>query len=262
MAAGPAFEALVEIMRRLRAPDGCPWDREQTLDSLRQWLVEETYEVLDAIERDDPAEHRDELGDLLLQVVFQAQIRAEQGAFDVADVARSITDKMVRRHPHVFGEASSDRAAVRANWHAIKAAEHAEQGKARPSALDGIPRALPALLRALRLGQKAARVGFDWGAADAVFDKLDEEQAELREAVASGEPSAIEAELGDCLFTVVNLARKLGVDPETALHRSCAKFDGRFRALEAGVQAEGSAVGDLDLDTLEAHWARAKSEVG
>lgn len=262
MSAGPAFEALVEVMRRLRAPDGCPWDQEQTLDTLRQWLVEETYEVLDAIERDDAVDHRDELGDLLLQVVFQAQVRAEQGAFDIADVARSITDKMVRRHPHVFGDASSDREAVRASWHAIKAEERAARGKARASALDGIPAALPALLRAMRLGQKAARVGFDWREAVEVFAKLDEERAELQGAIEAADADGVEAELGDYLFTVVNLARKLGVDPETALHRSCAKFDRRFRAVEASVHDEGQAVSDLEPEALEARWVQAKDTVG
>ena len=272
---GEAFERLVAVMAKLRAPDGCPWDRVQTQDSLRQWLLEETYEVLEAMVSDDAAHHREELGDLLLQVVFQAQLRAEEGSFDVAAVADGITEKMVRRHPHVFGDQAVAAGAegaleVRALWNALKKRE-----KRRDSALDGIPPALPALLRALRLGQKAAAVGFDWGSAAEVLVKLDEERAELAEALGpegrwaaaptvpghaavAPAPAAVAHELGDCLFTLVNLARHLGVDPEAALQDANARFDQRFRGLEAGLKAEGRRVEGTEAAELEARWQAVK----
>ncbi|MCA9540628.1 MAG: nucleoside triphosphate pyrophosphohydrolase [Myxococcales bacterium] len=258
MTHGAEFERLVAIMARLRAPDGCPWDRKQTLDSLRQWLVEETYEVLDAIERRDVRAHCDELGDLLLQVVFQAQIRAEEGSFDVGDVARAIADKMQRRHPHVFGDAViDDTAELRRAWAQIKAQEQSARGERRGT-LDGVPPALPALLRALRLGQKAAGVGFDWPDVTRVMAKIDEERDELIAAMADGDPGRVEAELGDLLFSVVNLARHLNVDPETALHAASARFSARFSAVEAGVRADGHEISTLAIDALEARWQAAK----
>lgn len=253
---GEAFERLVTIMARLRAPDGCPWDRKQSLGTLREWLVEETYEVLDAIERDDVVDHREELGDLLLQVVFQAQIRAEQGAFDVADVATVIADKMERRHPHVFGDLVVDGPNdVRANWWALKRVEKAE----RESLLDGIPPGLPGLLRAYRLGQKAARAGFDWPNTDGVFEKLIEEAHEVQAALAAGSVEQVRQEMGDYLFTVVNLCRHLGVDPEAALQSTNHKFDRRFRAVETGLKADGYTVAETDLDELESRWQAAKT---
>ncbi len=255
---GEAFERIVEVMARLRAPDGCPWDREQTLDSLRQWLLEETYEVLEAIDGGDPAAHRDELGDLLLQIVFQSRIREEEGAFDAADVANAIADKMLRRHPHVFGdEQASDREAVRRRWSELKAEE-----KGRESALDGVPKALPALLRAMRVGQKAAAVGFDWSNRLEVLAKLDEERAELSEALLEGDPAAVHHELGDYLFTVVNLARHLGVDPEGALQDTTRRFEARFRHVEGGVLRAGGRMQDTPADELEERWQAAKKEVG
>jgi len=254
---GEAFDRLVTVMARLRAPDGCPWDQEQTLASLRQWLLEETYEVLEAIDAGDPRSHCDELGDLLLQIVFQARIREEEGAFDAADVAHAIADKMERRHPHVFGdEVARDSAAVSRRWSELKEAE------GRESALDGIPTALPALLQALRTGEKAANVGFDWTDPSGVFAKLDEETAELRAAMDSGDAQAVESEVGDLLFTVVNLCRHLQVDPEAALRGTTRRFERRFRSLEATVRGTGRRLAELDIETLEAGWQAAKKEVG
>ncbi len=254
---GEAFERLVEVMARLREPGGCPWDREQTLESLRQWLLEETYEVLEAIDDGDPETHRDELGDLLLQVVFQARIRQEEGAFDAADVADAISEKMRRRHPHVFGdEQADDAAAVSKRWSELKEAE-----KGRQSALDGVPAALPALLRASRIGEKAAGVGFDWPDQIGVLSKLDEERAELTEAVLCGDAKAIHHEAGDYLFTVVNLCRHLGVDPESALQDTTRRFERRFREVEGTARDEGHRLRDLELDDLEARWQAAKRKL-
>lgn len=253
-AAGEAFEALVELMARLRAPDGCPWDREQTLQTMKAPLVEETWEVLEAIDDDDVEAHREELGDLLFQVVFQARLRQEEGAFDAAAVARGIHEKLVRRHPHVFGdEDPADREAVRRRWSEIKAAE-----KPRESALDGVPKRMPALQRAQRLGGKASSAGFDWRALDGVQDKIDEEVGELREALEGGEPTAIAHELGDLLFSVVNLARHLRIDAEAALHGASDRFDARYRTLERGLKADGKVVRDEDDAALDARWQAAK----
>ena len=261
MKSGEAFERLVAIMARLRAPDGCPWDREQTLDTLRPYLMEEAYEVLDAIASDDPVEHCEELGDLLFQVVFQSQIRAEEGAFSVADVANAISDKLERRHPHVFGDLQgADRETIRQNWAAIKAAEKAAKKGAGPppSALDGIPRALPALLRAHRIGGKASDVGFDWPDTAGVEAKMAEELAELREAIESGDKGRIEDELGDCLFTLVNWARHLDLEPETALQKANDKFMGRFHGLEDVLRSEGKTVAETTPADLEDAWQRVK----
>jgi len=256
--AGEAFARLVTLMARLRDPGGCPWDREQCLESLRSYLLEESYEVLEALDGGVPAEHREELGDLLFQVVFQARIREEEGHFDAAAVADAIHDKLVRRHPHVFGDAQvTDRDEVARNWHVIKAQE-----KKRESALDGVPMAMPALLRAGRIGAKAARVGFDWPDVAGVLQKLEEERQELDEARANGDAAAVAHEVGDLLFTVVNLARHLGVEPETALQQANARFEGRFRWMEAQLRAAGRAVADTDAATLEAAWQAAKQARG
>jgi len=221
-------------------------------------LLEETYEVLCAIEGGDPATHRDELGDLLLQVVFQARIREEEGAFDVADVADAIADKMRRRHPHVFGdEDAADAAAVSRRWSELKETE-----VGRTSALDGVPAALPALLRALRVGEKAAGVGFDWPDHRGVLEKIDEERAELADAMAANDPTAMHHEVGDYLFTVVNLCRHLGLDPESALQDTTRRFERRFRAVEARAAAQGHRLRDLRADDLERRWQAAKAEVG
>ncbi len=255
MLAGEAFERLVAVIARLRGPDGCPWDRAQTLESMRPYLVEETYEVLEAIDAGTPEDHRVELGDLLMQIVFQARLREEAGAFDVAGVADAITDKLVRRHPHVFGDAAEADGTQR-RWHELKRRE------GRESALDGVPLAMPALLRARRLGEKAAGAGFDWRAPEDVFGKLDEETAELREAVGCGDRAAIEAELGDLLFTVVNLSRKLDVDPEAALRGTARRFEQRFRRLERVARDEGHPdLHDLPDEELERRWQRAKADL-
>ena len=258
---GRAFERLVGIMARLRGPDGCPWDREQTLETLRKYLIEETYEVLEAIEDGDPREHRDELGDLLLQVVFQARIREEAGTFDVGDVADAISDKLERRHPHVFGDGAvtaADAATVVRNWAAIKAQEKLDKGGVRKSALDGVPQAMPALQRATRIGEKAASAGFDWREIGGVLEKLDEEAAELREALDAADRDAIEHELGDYLYTVVNVCRHLGIDAEGALRQTTRRFEARFREMETGLVDEGKTVRDVPDEQLEQRWQAAK----
>lgn len=253
------LERLLAIMRRLRGPDGCPWDQEQTLDSLKPYLVEECHEVLDAIDSGDPAAHCDELGDVLLQIVFQAQIRAEAGAFTFDDVAAAIAAKLIRRHPHVFGDAVAHTPGeVLKNWEAIKRGEKTG-GKAGPaSALSPVPRSLPALLKAHKVQTQAARTGFDWEAAHQVVDKLDEEIAELKHALAGGDAAAVRDELGDVLFTVVNLARFTAHDAEEALNEAVEKFSRRFRALEARMRDQGRAFTDCTLDEMEAGWQAVK----
>lgn len=254
--AADALHRLLEIMARLRAPDGCPWDREQTLETLRAYLIEEAYEVLEAIDSGDVDAHREELGDLLLQVVFQAQIRAEAGEFAFADVATAIADKLVRRHPHVFGESAEDTPeAVKASWEAIKAQERAGK-KSRVSRLDGVPKHMPALHQAFRIGEKAAAAGFDWPSAAGAWAKLDEELDELRSAKTAAD---VEEELGDVLFATCNVARHLGRDPENALRGAVAKFNRRFRFIEAELDRQGLRLEDCDLDRLEGIWEQAKS---
>jgi len=251
-----AFDELLRIMERLRAPGGCPWDREQTHRSIRKYVIEEAYEVAEAIDRDDPDELCGELGDLLLQVVFHAEMAREAGRFTIEDVCRRIVDKMHRRHPHVFGEVEvGGTADVVRNWEAIKAAERG----AGASAIDGVPRALPALQRAERIGEKAARVGFDWPDVPPVLDKVDEERRELAEAIAAGSRDRIRDELGDLLLAVANLARKLDVEPEEALGRAVDRFDGRFRHLEAALRAAGREVGGASAAELDALWEQAKT---
>ncbi len=250
-----SFDELLRIMARLRAPGGCPWDREQTHASIRKYVIEEAYEVAEAIDRGEPAELCAELGDLLLQVVFHAEMASEDGRFSIDDVCRAIADKMRRRHPHVFGDvtvAGADE--VVRNWEAIKARERG----ADASAIDGVPRALPALQRAERIGDKASRVGFDWPDAAGVLRKVDEERAELTEAIAGGERERIEAELGDLLLAAANLARKLDVEPEQALSRALDRFEGRFRAVEAAVRRDGLAMQTLDAAELDRRWEAAK----
>ncbi|MEQ8344713.1 MAG: nucleoside triphosphate pyrophosphohydrolase [Sneathiellaceae bacterium] len=263
---------LLSIMARLRDPDGgCPWDLEQDFASIAPYTIEEAYEVADAIERDSMDELRDELGDLLLQVVFHSRMAEEAGHFAFADVVAAISDKMLRRHPHVFGDAEvSGSAAQTVNWEALKAAERAAKADGAPAGtLDGIPAGLPAMMRALKLQKRAARVGFDWPSLAPVWDKLDEEVAELRQA-AAGPPTAdgpaparrdrIEDELGDVLFVMVNLARHWDIDPDAALRRTNAKFERRFRRVEALLQAEGRTPQDADLAEMDRLWDQAKSE--
>ena len=240
--------------------DGCPWDVEQDFSSIAPYTVEEAYEVADAIARNDLDGLRDELGDLLFQVVFHSRLAEEQGAFDFEDVAAGICDKMIRRHPHVFGS-DEERSLGHAQgaWERIKAAERAAQAlDTRDSALDGVAHALPALKRAQKLGKRAASVGFDWPDPQGVRNKIGEELAELAAAECSGKPAAIAEELGDLLFSVVNLARHLGVDPEHALTAANRKFERRFRRVEQDVKADGTALEDLGLDELEARWQAAK----
>jgi tetrapyrrole methylase family protein/MazG family protein len=256
----PGFDRLVDVMARLRAPDGCPWDREQTHASLRRYVIEETYEVVEAIDADDPDKLCEELGDLLLQVVFHAQLAAEEGLFDVDDVSAGITEKLIRRHPHVFGDVKVAGAAeVLTNWQAIKATEKGNE--ARTSILDGIPASLPALMRALEVSKRAVRVGFEWPDTGSVLRKVDEELAELRTEIAAGAPSPrLADELGDLLFTVVNVARRLGIDPEEALREQIGKFGRRFRHIEARAAAGGRALDSLTLDEMEALWQEAKRD--
>ncbi len=263
--AARAFQRLVEIVARLRAPDGCPWDRDQTIDSLKPFVLEETYEVLEAIDQGDHAALAEELGDFLYQAVFLAQLEAEAGRFTIADSVASIADKLVRRHPHVFrrdeGEAPLETAGqVRARWEEIKAAERGREPK---TLLGGIPPALPALLRAYRIGARAASVGFDWDRAVQVVDKIEEEVAELRQAVAGDaglDPARAEEEMGDLLFSIANLSRKLGIEPETALRKANDKFTRRFAAMERALAQSGRSIRDVAIDELEREWQRAKDE--
>ncbi len=256
------FAKAAAIMARLRAPDGCPWDREQTFDTIKRHTLEETYEVFDAIERRNWLDLKDELGDLLLQVLFYAQMASEEGYFALEDVIASLNAKLIRRHPHVFGDvaaATSD--AVLRNWDAIKQVEKASrtsQEKAPNGMLDDIPRSMPALMEAGKLGSRAAKAGFDWPDASGVFAKLHEETLELKEAAAEGSPAEMESELGDILFTVVNLARHLKVDPEQALRSTNAKFRRRFEGMEASAAGSSVSLVDLPAATLEQLWEAAK----
>jgi ATP diphosphatase len=260
------IDRLLQIMARLRDPErGCPWDREQDFRTIAPYTIEEAYEVADAIERADMGSLKDELGDLLLQVVFHARMAEEEGHFAFDDVAAGIADKMVRRHPHVFGDAQiASVAAQNEAWEAHKAAERAQQGGGAPGAansvvaseLDGVALALPALLRAAKISGRAARIGFDWPDARAVIPKIAEEIAELEaELDAGGSPAALEEEMGDVLFAAANLARKLEVEPETALRRATAKFERRFRQVEMLAVERGIG---RDLDALEALWQEVK----
>jgi ATP diphosphatase len=259
--AAVAFQRAAAIMARLRGPGGCPWDREQTFDSIKRYTLEETYEVFDAIERRAWPDLKDELGDLLLQVLFYAQMASEAGYFDLRDVAENLSAKLVRRHPHVFGDVEATNSdAVLRNWEQIKV----EEKKARPAAgsmLDDVPRTMPATLEAAKIGSKAAKVGFDWPSAEGLFDKLAEETAELRVEIERGDTDRVEAELGDLMFTVMNLARHLNVDAETALRRTNGRFRARFAAMEvAGGGADGLRA--ASSEELEELWVSAKRAEG
>jgi MazG family protein len=257
---GANFGELVAIMQRLLGPGGCPWDREQTLETLKGFLLEESYEVIEAIDSGDAKDHCEELGDLLMQVIFQAELQAEKDLFGIEDVIAAIVDKLVRRHPHVFADAKvKDSEEVLANWKAIKAKEHADKGKPRRQ-LDGVPAAMPALLRAQRLGEKAAEVGFDWPDAKSVRDKIAEELAEIDEAVAQGDQAAIEHEVGDLLLAVSRYAKKLGVEPEEALRAANRRFETRFAAVEDRVRASGRELKGLTLAELDRIWDEVKRE--
>lgn len=251
----PGIDQLLDIIAKLRGPGGCPWDHEQTHASLRAGLIEEAYEVAAAIDANDDANLREELGDLLLQSVFHAQIAREEGRFDFDAVAREVSAKLVRRHPHVFGEDQcADSAAVLRKWDDIK---RAEKGNVAESILDGLPKGLPALMRAQKMQKRAAKVGFDWNDAAPVFAKVREELAEA-EAVL-GDPAKLEDEIGDVLFSVVNLARKLKVEAEPALHRATEKFSQRFRAVESLARERGLVLDGMSLAELDVLWDEVKA---
>jgi MazG family protein len=257
----PQFARLVEIMDRLLAPNGCPWDREQTLDTLRPFLVEETYEVLDALARHDVAGHCEELGDLLMQVVFQAALRRQEGAFDVEAVSKGIADKLVHRHPHVFGDQAGVETSqqVLAQWDQIKAAEKAAKGQAPKRTLDGIPPG-PALVRAQKVGNRCGKIGFDWPGWEGSFAKVEEETAEIKAAI--GNPAEVHAELGDLLLATVNLARKLGVDAEQALIDATLRFEQRFAVVEDLLAERGKTPTQSSLEEMDALWNVAKARCG
>ncbi len=256
---GVLFEKLLDVMHRLRGPAGCPWDRAQTPTSLKPYLIEEAYEVLEALESGRVDALREELGDLLLQVVFHAEIAAERSEFTIAEVLGGVVDKLVHRHPHVFGDVTvSTPHQALAQWESIKQREAEETGRRR-SVLEGVPRALPALLRAQRVQSKAARVNFDWPDATAAWVKVEEELRECADALAAGERDRLEEELGDALFSLVNVARLADLDAEDALQRAVEKFRRRFTSMEADLVARGTTVGAASTDELERSWEAAKA---
>jgi tetrapyrrole methylase family protein/MazG family protein len=269
---GGEFQKLVGVMARLRAPGGCPWDREQTHATLRTYLIEEAYEVLDAMDSGDDLKFAEELGDLLLQVLFHAQLAQEEGRFTIADVVQEIYEKMIRRHPHVFGNKRAKTAAdVLKNWEKIKAQERKQAaegkevkektGKKDASVLDGVPRSLPALLEANQLTRKAARIGFDWENVEGILGKLAEETGELRAALGNrSRLQDIEGEVGDILFVAVNLARFLELDPEIALKKTSKKFSWRFREMERVTRERGTTLAEVPREEMERLWEKAKRE--
>jgi MazG family protein len=262
---GDRFTQLLEIMRTLRSPAGCPWDREQTLQSLRPFLLEETYEALEAIDSGDPAALREELGDLLFEVVFLAEIAEEAGQFSIADAIETIATKLVRRHPHVFGDADRAQSAadVLGRWEELKRDERAATGAPVKTTLGGVPKTLPGLLRAYEYGSRAASVGFDWERASDIVGKIEEEIHEVRGALENptNDPAALEEELGDLLFAIANLSRKLGVEPENALRRANDKFAARFTELERRLTERGVRMQTASLDALEAEWQAMKRDL-
>jgi len=251
------FKKLVETVARLRSPEGCPWDRQQTHESLKRYVIEETYEVVEAIDKGDSTKLREELGDLLLQVLLHAQIADESGEFDIADVCRVLREKLIRRHPHVFADRQvAGVEEVLTNWEQIKREEPGYED--RESVLDGIPESLPALMRATKISKKAARTGFDWPDIHSIFDKLAEETSELKEAVDSGDKEKIKAEIGDLLFTVVNISRFAGIDPEEALRDMLGRFLQRFRKIEERARETGRDLTDMTLEEMDRVWNEAK----
>ncbi|MCX7828931.1 MAG: nucleoside triphosphate pyrophosphohydrolase [Thermanaerothrix sp.] len=261
---GDRVNQLVAVMEKLRSPDGCPWDREQTMSSLKRYIIEEAFELVEAIDSGDLGGIKEEAGDLLLQVVFISQIAREGGYFNLGDVVDSLLAKLVERHPHVFGKTSvSSAEEVSRNWEAIKSLKRRREDKDH-SAMAGIPRSLPGLLRALRIQERAAKVGFDWpaGQQEPVFRKIQEEVEEVREAIVSGDLRTVTYEIGDLLFAVVNLSRRLGVDPEEAIRATCDKFSRRFRTMEEAVALEGKGLGALSLEELDLLWDDAKAAEG
>jgi nucleoside triphosphate diphosphatase len=258
--AGAKFSELARVMARLRAPGGCPWDRKQTFDTIKGYLLEEAYEVMDAIDARDWPGLEEELGDLLLQPVFFAEMAREQGLFSIGDSLEAINRKLVRRHPHVFGTGSAETAEdVKTRWDEIKKEEKAAQGgEVSGSILDGVPRSLPALVEACKIGRKVGEVGFEWPDVSGVIEKLQEEAAELAQARTNRNADHIEHEIGDLLFNVVNLARYLNVDPEQALRKANARFRGRFGYIEHAVKAAGSNLEESSLERMEELWQEAK----
>jgi MazG family protein len=252
-----SFDDLVKLLTRLRGPNGCPWDRKQTLESLKPFVIEEAYEVVDAIDNNDRRALLEEIGDFLLEAVFITELTREEGSFDVYDSITAIHDKLVRRHPHVFGDVEAkDAEQVLVNWEKLKSEERKKENK---GVLSGVPAVLPALLKAARLTEKAARVGFDWRGTDEVFHKVDEELAELREAIAGGDKDRMHDELGDLLFTIANIARKLDVNPEEALQSTNRKFTRRFESMESKVHAGGRNLDQLSLEEMDKLWDEAKA---
>ncbi|MBD3234796.1 MAG: nucleoside triphosphate pyrophosphohydrolase [candidate division Zixibacteria bacterium] len=251
------FDRLLEIMATLRSPEGCPWDREQSHSSLKPYLIEETYELLDAIDADDALKIKEELGDLLLHIVFHAQIGKDDNRFDIVDVINGITDKLIKRHPHVFGDAEKELSSeqVLENWETIKAdtSENKEY-----YVLNGVPASMPALLKAYRIQEKVARFGFDWSNPIEILDKLDEEKSELRQVIKNGNQELVEDELGDLLFTIVNLCRHYNVVPESALNSTCEKFKRRFQKMEDFLREDNIKLGDASLEVLDRYWDKAK----
>lgn len=259
------IQKLVDLVARLRGDGGCPWDKEQTRETLKPMLIEEAYEVLDALDGSDPAELKEELGDLLFQVVFHAQIGKEKGEFDLADIIDRLHEKMVRRHPHVFSDSNLKTTKdVLKNWEDIKAHEKGVPSSSLPdsekSLLDGVPAKLPALHEAYQMTAKAARVGFDWTNLEEILGKLREESAELAAAYSAGNSSHVVQEVGDLLFVAVNAARFLGIDPETALRRTNRKFDRRFRYIESRIKQQGRGLRDASLAEMDALWEEAKRQ--
>jgi tetrapyrrole methylase family protein/MazG family protein len=257
------IEKLILLVAQLRGENGCPWDKEQTRETLKPMLIEEAYEVLDALDAEDPVELKEELGDLLFQIVFHSQISQERGEFDLADVINRSHEKMVRRHPHIFSNADLRTAEdVLKNWEDIKAAEKGVQSASDPeserSLLDGIPSKLPALHRAYQMTAKASRVGFDWSRLEDILVKMREEESELLEAYLKQDAQKMADEVGDLLFVIVNVARFLGIDPETALGRSNRKFYNRFRYVESAIKCQGREMKDASLSEMDALWEEAK----
>ncbi|RJR20531.1 MAG: nucleoside triphosphate pyrophosphohydrolase [Nitrospiraceae bacterium] len=251
------FNELVDIVAKLRGPDGCPWDREQTRESLKQYLVEEFYELIDALDENDDKGMREEMGDLLFQIVLQSQLSKEEGKFDINDVVADIAGKMVQRHPHVFGDKNLNTSDdVIEWWEESKKRE----GKNHDSAIGGVPRSLPALLRARKIQMKATKVGFDWNRIEDVFEKLEEEIAELKEAIKEKNHREIEDELGDLFFVLVRIANFVEVNPEDALSRTIRKFDRRFRHIEAAAAGQGRKISDMTLAEMEVFWQEAKKK--
>ena len=260
----PHTQALLEVMARLRDPDnGCPWDIEQTFETISPYTVEEAYEVADAIDRGDMQALREELGDLLLQVVFHSQMAKDKGLFAFEDVAKGIADKMTERHPHVFGDIVFESVEEqKAHWESLKQSEREQKTPGTVSAVDGVALALPALTRAEKIQKRAARVGFDWPKLAPVVDKLSEELEEFREAAASGDAVSIEDEIGDLLFTVTNVARHLKTDPEQALKKATAKFERRFKDVERRVIDDGLDMSEQSIDKLDEYWRQSKLALG